>query len=346
MSAKVILARDYAHNTQTNRHMEQNATTTPHTHTHTHTHTSTSPPALSLCLISPGTEHAGKSEEHNLAPRSQTCGPPPRPQKAVMMIPLTPPPPLPLLTALFFYRTGNQTDSGALKPFLQLGDGERGPRTSLMQPPSPGLVSRSHLWKEKEGETEEEWGERWVHVCVCVCVFVCEERRERRGEQSERVFFYKPCVCAEKRHCGTSADKREEKRISLPCVISLSLWMRVKSIKSKWKRSPSLPLPSPCLFSLLLPLPLWSDCFLSLSLSHSLPLSLARAGPNQSATHRSCHHGKKTGTRVLEPARMTLNGKFAHASPCVCVCVRACVCPQKHDSSLPAMLMNKDDINP
>ena len=195
MSAKVILARDYAHNTQTNRHMEQNATTTPHTHTHTHT--STSPPALSLCLISPGTEHAGKSEEHNLAPRSQTCGPPPRPQKAVMMIPLTPPPPLPLLTALFFYRTGNQTDSGALKPFLQLGDGERGPRTSLMQPPSPGLVSRSHLWKEKEGETEEEWGERWVHVCVCVCL--CVKSGESGEESRVKGCFFTNPVCARRR---------------------------------------------------------------------------------------------------------------------------------------------------
>lgn len=40
-----------------------------------------------------------------------------------------------------------------------------------------------------------------------------------------------------------STDKRSRKSISLPCVTSLSLWMRVKSIKSKEKRRHPLPPP-------------------------------------------------------------------------------------------------------
>lgn len=105
-------------------------------HHETHTHTLTSwNPRHCLCLISLGTEFAGKSEAPNLAPRSRTWGspkafyadthPPP---------PSSPPPLLPILTALFFYHTGNQKDSTALKSFLQLIDGDCGHRTWLMQP--------------------------------------------------------------------------------------------------------------------------------------------------------------------------------------------------------------------
>ena len=165
----------------------------PLTHTHTHTHRQ-APPHFPCVLSVRAQSMQGNQRSTILPPGAKLVAPPPQ---AVMMIPLTPPPPLPLLTALFFYRTGNQTDSGALKPFLQLGDGERGPRTSLMQPPSPGLVSRSHLWKEKEGETEEEWGERWVHVCVCVCL--CVKSGESGEESRVKGCFFTNPVCARRR---------------------------------------------------------------------------------------------------------------------------------------------------
>lgn len=110
---------------------------------------SRSPLALCLHLISLDAEHAGKSEAHNLAPRSPTFAPLPFGKNGCYDDTPALPSPLPLLTALFFYHTGNQTDSGALKPFLQLSDGDQGPRTSLMQPPSPGLVSQNHLRKKR-----------------------------------------------------------------------------------------------------------------------------------------------------------------------------------------------------
>ncbi len=111
------------------------------------------------------------------------CHPPPKKRPVIMILPHLPA--LALQTALFFYHTSNQTDSGALKPFLQRSDGERGPRTSLMQPLSPGLVSWSHLWKKRRGErgkmsVEEE--------CVCVC------GAERERQECEGVFTTL-CVC-------------------------------------------------------------------------------------------------------------------------------------------------------
>ncbi len=79
----------------------------------------------------------------------------------------------------------------------------------------------------------------------------------------------------------------------------------------------SPPLSPPCAHSL---------SYLSSSSSLIwLFLSLSHAGPNQSATHRSCHHGKKSRTRVLEPARMTLNG-YPCMPVCFCMCVCVCVC--------------------
>lgn len=79
----------------------------------------------------------------------------------------------PLLTALFFYHTGNQIDSSVLKPFLLLSDrGDGRQWTSLMQPLSPEVFSWSHLWKKRWGDGREvgkggkmsAWG-LWVSVC-------------------------------------------------------------------------------------------------------------------------------------------------------------------------------------
>lgn len=80
MSAKVILAWDHAHNTQTDRHMEQNATTTPHTHTHIDKPPRTFP-------VSYQSGHRACREIRG----AQSCPPGAKlapPQKAVMMIPL------------------------------------------------------------------------------------------------------------------------------------------------------------------------------------------------------------------------------------------------------------------
>lgn len=99
------------------------------------------------------------------------------------------PSPLPLPTALSFYHTGSRTDSATLQPFLQLIDGDPIPRTLLMQPLSPGLVSWSHVWEKRgdrgiRGEREERWGQDR-------CVFVCRAERE-----ASRVFHNPVCVCA------------------------------------------------------------------------------------------------------------------------------------------------------
>lgn len=117
------------------RSHEQNATKLPHKHTFR------SPPHFA-CVLSVWLQSMqGNQRRTILPPGAELVAPP----KGCYDDTPTPPPPLPLLTALFFYHTGNQTDSSALKPFLQLSDGDRGPRTSLMQPPSPGLVSWSRL---------------------------------------------------------------------------------------------------------------------------------------------------------------------------------------------------------
>lgn len=106
------------------------------------------PPAHFACVLSVWVQSTQGNQRHTILPPGAELVAPPK-----GCYDDTPPPPLPLplLTALFFYHTGNQTDSGALKPFLQLGDGDRGPRTSLMQPPSPRLVSWSHLWQKRRG---------------------------------------------------------------------------------------------------------------------------------------------------------------------------------------------------
>lgn len=70
-------------------------------------------------LISLGTKHAGKSEAHNLAPEGGKLM---APQRLLWRHPRLASSSHPLLTALFFYHTGNQIDSGVLKPFVELSD--------------------------------------------------------------------------------------------------------------------------------------------------------------------------------------------------------------------------------
>lgn len=134
-------------------------------------------------------------------------------------------------------------------------------------------------------------------------------------------------MCVWNGHYCTAADKRQETLVCLQCVIRLFLWMRVKSIKSKWKSSLSL---SYFLFHLIVSL--------SLTLSQPPSLSLSLDQINLPPTDYVITERRPGHACLSRPAwHLVL---FAHASLCVHMS------PQKHDSSLRAALMNKDDINP
>lgn len=166
MSAKVILAWDHMQiHKLTNTHYACTLSWTKcHQEIHIHIHLET-PRTLPVSYQS---EYRACSEIRG----AQSCPQEPNlwPPKGCYDDTHPPPPPLlPLLTALFFYHTGNQIDSTALKPFLQLSDGDCGPRTSLMQPPSPRLVNWSHLWKNRRGD-RKRGGERGKMSAWGVCV--------------------------------------------------------------------------------------------------------------------------------------------------------------------------------